>query len=104
MSWTPNSVRALFGGLAVAGLAIALAPEAAVAGTIVVRSNGPSAGAYPPGKALDPTSSIPLKPGDSVTVLDGNGTHVLNGPGIVKVSGSGTASATGVAALLANTV
>jgi len=103
MSWTPNSARSLFGGLAIAAIAATLCPGTAFAGTIVVRSNGPSAGAYPPGKSLDPASSIPLKPGDSVTVLDSKGTHVLNGPGIVRVSGSGTASATGVAALLANT-
>ena len=103
MSWTPNSAGKLFGGLAIASLALALCPEPALAGSIVVRSNGPSAGAYPPGKALDAAGTITLKAGDSVTVLDATGTHVLNGPGTVKVAGNGTASATGISALLAST-
>ena len=103
MSWTPNSARSLFGGLVIAGLAAALCPAPALAGSIVVRSNGPSAGAYPPGKTLDPAATISLKQGDSVVVLDSTGTHVLNGPGVVKVSGNSTASATGISALLANT-
>ena len=88
---------------AVAAAAIALiSADAALAGTMVVRSTGPSAGAYPVGKSLTASASIPLKAGDVVTVLDAGGTRILRGPGTVAVSGSGAASGSGFGALLAN--
>jgi len=82
---------------------LALASHAsAEAATIVVRSNGPSAASYPPGKPLT-AGQITLKAGDSVTVLDAKGTRVLKGPGNVAVSGSGAATVNGIAALIADT-
>ena len=36
---------------------------------VVVRSAGPSAKSYPPGKALPDNAKIALQPGDSVTVV-----------------------------------
>ena len=97
MSWINGIVKS-----AVVGTAL-LAAGTAVAATLVVRSNGPSASAYPPGKALAPGSSITLKAGDSVTVLDAGGTRVLKGPGVVAVSSKGAASANGISALIATT-
>jgi hypothetical protein len=79
------------------------AASQAMAGSMVVRSSGPSAKAYPTGKALPSDSKLSLKPGDMITVLDSGGTRVLKGPGVVAVSGSAAASGTGFAQLLANT-
>lgn len=86
-------------------VAVALAIGAAgsaIAATIVVRSNGPSAAMYPPGKMLDPAGSVTLKAGDSITVLDGGGTRILSGAGKVPVAGKGTANGAGFTALLAS--
>jgi len=90
-----NSLIALAAGLAMAG-------SAAQAATIVVRSNGPSATSYPPGKRLPDGGTIVLKPGDSVTVLDARGTRVLRGNGAVAVSSTGTAAVNGISALIAD--
>jgi hypothetical protein len=79
------------------------AASQAMAGPMVVRSTGPSAKAYPTGKALPSDSKLALKPGDMITVLDSGGTRVLKGPGVVPVSGSKVASSTGFGQLLANT-
>ena len=56
---------------------------------VVVRSAGPSAKAYPPGKALPDSAKISLKPGDSVTVLGPNSTKTLRGPGTFPASSAG---------------
>ena len=110
MSWTENAKRfsAAAAGIKLLSLAGAVASlgmfaETAHAGSIVVRSNGPSAASYPPGKQLPAGGQVSLKAGDTLTVLDSAGTHVLKGPGNVSVSGSGTASANGISALLADT-
>ena len=55
---------------------------------LVVRSAGPSAKTYPPGKALPDSAKISLKPGDSVTVLGPNATKTLRGPGTFPASSS----------------
>ncbi|WP_176594399.1 hypothetical protein [Sphingobium sp. EM0848] len=82
---------------------IALATaDVALAGTMVVRSTGPSAASYPVGKSLAADARLTLKPGDMITVLDASGTHVLKGPGQVAVAGSGAATGSGFTALLAN--
>jgi len=94
----------LLGTLAMLAAAT-IAPIAAHAATIVVRSNGPSASSYPPGKKLPDNGTIVLKPGDSVTVLDAHGTRVLRGGGsamAVPVSGTGAATVNGIAALIAD--
>ena len=67
------AVTAVSACIAVADLAIAKA--------VVVRSIGPSAKAYPPGKALPDSAKISLQQGDSVTVVGGNSARTLRGPG-----------------------
>jgi hypothetical protein len=98
MSWINGSAK-----WAIVACALSCCGVSAIAGVIVVRSNGPSAGAYPPGKALDPAGSVTLQNGDAVTVLDASGTRVLKGPGKLPVAATGGASASGISALLANT-
>ncbi len=103
MSWmrnrAPTSRAVLIGAAAIGLAASACAGHAA---TIVIRSNGPSANAFPPGKSL-PGTAIVLKAGDVITVLDAAGTRVLRGPGKVAVSGGGQANVNGIAALIADT-
>jgi hypothetical protein len=89
---------------AAAVLAGAMFADSAIAGTIVVRSNGPSAKAYPPGKQLGDNGAVVLKAGDSVTILDGRGTRVLKGPGTFSTTASsGAASGSAIGQLLKNT-
>ncbi|SNS06898.1 hypothetical protein SAMN06295912_101142 [Sphingomonas laterariae] len=66
---------------AVAALMIASVGTAASAATLVVRSSGPSAKAYPAGKQLADNSQIALRAGDQVVILDSKGTRTLKGPG-----------------------
>jgi hypothetical protein len=66
--------------IAVAAL-LALGASAAAANILVVRSSGPSAKAYPPGRSLAPNARIALRAGDSIVLLDGRGTRTLRGPG-----------------------
>jgi hypothetical protein len=61
-------------------LATLLAATAAVAGPLVVRAAGPSAGSFKPGQRL-PDGPITLKAGDSIVVLDAKGTRSFSGPG-----------------------
>ena len=81
MSWTDLGRRAakltaLAGYAAIAGL-----PTGAAAETLVVRSVGPSARNYPPGKPIADKARIVLQPNDQVVLLDGRGTRTLKGPG-----------------------
>ena len=64
-----------------AAVAIALSSSAAVANVVVVKSLGPSAKAYPPGKTLPPSAKISLVGGDVVTVLGPSSAQTLRGPG-----------------------
>ena len=87
---------------AAAGAAL-IASTAAAAAVLVVRSSGPSAAAYPPGKALPEASMIRLRASDMVVLLDSRGTRTLNGPGNFNVSASaaptsGAGSAAGTSA------
>jgi hypothetical protein len=83
--------------------AIALSASGfAVAQTIVVKSAGPSAKAYPPGKSIAVNSNVALKTGDTLTILDGRGTRVLKGPGTFSTTSS-TATASSYGSLLRNT-
>lgn len=61
----------------------------ATAKAIVVRSIGPSAKAYPPGKALPDSAKISLQQGDSVTVVGTNSARTLRGPGTFPAAASG---------------
>src|SRR5512139_519291 len=66
----------------------------ATAAVLVVRSSGPSAGAYPPGQALPDDHVLKLKPSDTVILLDSRGTRTVQGPGSFSVSANAAPSAT----------
>ncbi len=85
MSWIRNSKRAAIA-------AAALAAASASAGTLVVRSSGPTARSYPPGMALTDQQKIVLKANDQVIILDGRGTRTLKGPGVFDTTVSSAAS------------
>lgn len=76
---------------AIALAAFAGLGSAALAETFVVRSLGPSARAYPAGKALASNARVTLKAGDSLTVLDAKGTRTLRGPGNFSLAASSAA-------------
>jgi hypothetical protein len=77
LSWGPSSrlARPL-----IAALLLATA-TAAAADILVVRSSGPSAKSYPPGRRLPESARLVLRAGDQLIVLDGRGTRVIRGPG-----------------------
>ena len=64
-----------------AAAAMALSSTAAFASVVVVKSLGPSAKAYPPGKTLPENAKITLQGGDVVTVLGPASAQTLRGPG-----------------------
>lgn len=66
--------------MALAALFLTAGAGAATAATLVVRSSGPAARSYPPGKPLG-AGPLVLGPSDSVTVLDARGTRTFKGPG-----------------------
>jgi hypothetical protein len=66
--------------LAGAAITALLTSTAAVGAVVVVRSLGPSAKAYPPGKTLPENSRITLQGGDVVTVLGPGSAKTLRGP------------------------
>ena len=72
--------------LLVAASAALLTSTAATAAVLVVRSSGPSAPAYPPGKALPDNHVLKLKASDTIVLLDARGTRTLQGPGSFGVS------------------
>ncbi len=76
--------------LLAAACAALLVSTASAAAVLVVRSSGPSAGAYPPGKALPDTHMLRLKASDVVVLLDSRGTRTIEGPGSFSVSASAT--------------
>jgi hypothetical protein len=96
LSWTNKKLLGCAAALALC------AGTAAAAETIVVKSSGPSARAYPPGKSIPDASKVSLKAGDIVTILDGRGTRVFRGPGIFSTTAS-TATNTSIGTILKNT-
>lgn len=76
-----------------AAAALLAAPAALAATPLVVRSAGPSAKSYPPGRAVGENTPVILKAGDVVTVLAPSGARTLRGPGTFKVAGGGGAPA-----------
>lgn len=78
-----------------AAAAVALSSTAAVASVVVVRSLGPSAKAYPPGKTLPESASISLKGGDVVTLIGPGSAKTLRGPGNFEAKSVNLASAAG---------
>lgn len=78
-----------------AAIVIALSSTAALANVVVVKSLGPSAKVYPPGKTLPPTAKITLQGGDVVTVLGPSSAQTLRGPGSFDAGQMSLASAAG---------
>ena len=62
-------------------VAIAWGSTAGVANVVVVKSLGPSAKVYPPGKTLPESAKINLQGGDVVTVIGPASAQTLRGPG-----------------------
>ncbi|HEX8622588.1 MAG TPA: hypothetical protein VF718_11520 [Allosphingosinicella sp.] len=85
------STIALKLSIGAAAAACMAAPLAAA--PLVVRSLGPSARSYPPGRAVGENVPLVLKAGDVVTVLAPSGARTLRGPGTFKVAGGGAAPA-----------
>lgn len=70
------------------------AATASSAAVLVVRSSGPSARNFPPGKSLDDNARINLQANDMLVVLDARGTRTLKGPGAFTPGGPAKASGT----------
>ncbi len=85
--------RAVTALKAAAAAAMLAAPAGLLAAPLVVRSLGPSAKAYPPGRAVGENTPLVLKAGDVVTVLAPSGARTLRGPGTFKLAGGGNAPA-----------
>lgn len=96
MYWGKNRLKA---HLVMAAILLA-GTSAAAADILVVRSTGPSAKAYPPGKSLAADARITLKANDTLVLLDGKGTRTLRGPGTFTPSGPARASQTSALAAL----
>src|SRR5438270_5744388 len=78
-----------------AAIAVALISMPAAANVVVVKSLGPSAKAYPPGKTLPETAKINLQGGDVLTVLGPASAQTLRGPGNFDAKQVTLASAAG---------
>lgn len=78
-----------------AAIAMALGSTASVASVVVVKSLGPSAKSYPPGKMLPETAKINLIGGDVVTVIGPSSAQTLRGPGNFDAKQVALASAAG---------
>jgi hypothetical protein len=78
-----------------AAVALSLCSTAAMAAVVVVKSLGPSAKAYPPGKTLPENAKITLQNGDVVTVLGPSSAKTLRGPGNFDPQQATLASAAG---------
>ena len=74
-------VRASVAGAFLAGAA------AASANVLVVRSLGPSAQSYPPGRSLPDSATVTLAGQDMLVLLGRSGTRTLRGPGTFRVTG-----------------
>ncbi|MGQ0590179.1 MAG: hypothetical protein ACT4N8_11730 [Sphingosinicella sp.] len=77
---------------------LASAATAASANILVVRSSGPSAATYPPGRSLPDNSRVTLRANDVLVVLDGRGTRTYRGAGAVNLSQAQAGTRTVVAA------
>lgn len=98
MSWTNKTLACATAALALLSADVAVANAKA----IVVKSSGPSAKAFAPGKTIADNSTVTLKAGDVLTILDGQGTRVLRGPGTFSTTAS-TQTASNMASVLKNT-
>jgi hypothetical protein len=78
-----------------AASALAFGSIPAVASVVVVKSLGPSAKAYPPGRTLPESAKISLQGGDIVTVIGPSSAQTLRGPGSFDAKQVALASAAG---------
>jgi len=78
---------------AIAAFASVMLTGTAIAAPLVVRSTGPSAKAYPAGKAIPDNAKIVLKAGDTLVLLDGKGTRTISGPGTFGATATASAAA-----------
>jgi len=78
-----------------AAVAAGVVSTAAIANVVVVKSLGPSAKAYPPGKTLPETAKISLQGGDVLTVIGPSSAQTLRGPGNFDAKQVALASAAG---------
>jgi hypothetical protein len=78
-----------------AAAGLALGSTAALANVVVVKSLGPSAKSYPPGRTLPPSAKITLQGGDIVTLLGPSAAQTLRGPGNFDAGQISLASAAG---------
>jgi len=78
-----------------AATSLALISTAGSATVVVVKSLGPSAKAYPPGKTLPENAKITLQGGDVVTVIGPGSAKTLRGPGNFDAHQATLASAAG---------
>ena len=85
--------------LAGCGIALATTALAAEGAVLVVRSSGPSAKAFPAGRALPDNQVITLRGNDVVILLDSRGTRTLRGPGTYSAAASTGGSTAASAAL-----
>ena len=83
MSWLPS--RSLLRRVAVGALFVTAAASAA-ANVLVVRSSGPSAKSYPPGRSLPDDGRVTLRDGDTLVVLDARGTRTFRGAGTYSLN------------------
>jgi hypothetical protein len=74
-------------------VAMAVASTTALANVVVVKSFGPSAKAYPPGRTLSATAKIKLQGGDVVTILGPGSAQTFRGPGSFETTQIGLDSA-----------
>jgi hypothetical protein len=78
-----------------AAIAAVLGSTSAIANVVVVKSLGPSAKAYPPGRTLPETAKISLLGGDVLTVIGPSSAQTLRGPGNFDAKQVALASAAG---------
>src|SRR6185295_8495456 len=81
LSWDRNKL-----GRAALAMLLAAGAASAAANVLVVRSAGPSARAYPAGRALPDNARITLRAGDTLVILGGTGTRTFRGPGTFSPS------------------
>jgi hypothetical protein len=98
LSWTNKTLAVATAGLALLSADVAVANARA----IIVKSSGPSAKVFSPGKAIADNSTVTLKSGDVVTLLDGQGTRILKGPGTFSTT-STTQTNSNISTIMKNT-
>lgn len=86
MSWVQSKLARRAG----AALLLAVAASPVAANVLVVRSSGPSAAQYRPGRSLGDNDAITLRAGDTVVLLSSRGTRTFSGPGTFRASQAGT--------------